>query len=102
MSSSTTTRSMERKCPIFNDSRPLPKNQLPTYKDVILAIIHLQNERYELTKSNTSVKDIAKELVVQIKQMYDNELIPVITSKSILDKILSYYAKYRNILKPSK
>ena len=96
------TRSYYAKCPIFQDSRMLPENQLPTYKDVILAIFHLKSDHKFESKKDPSTRDIVKVIVKTIVNIYSQERMPIINKKSISGRIESFHCKYQNLLKPIK
>ncbi|CAH0562813.1 unnamed protein product [Brassicogethes aeneus] len=77
-------------------------NVLPTYQQVMLCYesvrIQLKGEGSKEPPLNTIANIVAE----KIKIIWQRASLPILTHKRIVDMILSYHAKYKNIIKPFK
>ena len=97
----TSTRSLSA-CPIFGNCSELKDNALPTYEDVIKCFLYKRCLLKEKCKKDPSAKEISVELAGEIEVIWSKASIPCITTTRIIQLILDYHQKYRNLLKQMK
>lgn len=77
-------------------------NVLPTYEQVILCYesirVELKGDQSKEPTSNT----IASAVAERLELIWQRASLPIVTHKRIVDMILSFHAKYKNIIKPMK
>ena len=87
---------------MFGCVSDLKFTQLPTYEDVIKAVLFRKKHLKLQTNKDPSVKEICKNLAVNISSIYNEALIPAVSVKQISDRIFCYHTKYQGLMKSYK
>ncbi|XP_072389272.1 uncharacterized protein [Diabrotica undecimpunctata] len=87
-------------CPIFGSGSELPKNVLPTYKDMIKLFIFV-SQSYK-KQYNNCVRKNSEIVTERVEEMWRRASIPIVEHKTILARVIAYHDKYRTLLKPYK
>ena len=85
---------------VFGKPCPLPRNQLPTNRDIGKAVafekVKKKDEDDKVTNSNN---DIFKEVAGEVKEIYNHASVPTINLKCVTEKIGRLWVKRREKLK---
>jgi hypothetical protein len=92
------TRQMSE-CPIFGKFSDLREVELPTYEHVMKCYCYIRHNLKIATEKDPTVREICDILVPKIEQIWSRASIPVVSSRRILQMIIDYHAKYRNLLR---
>ena len=86
-------------CPVFGTPCELSDCVLPSYRDVMRHYLLLRNTEVGGCASNS---EVIRKITERLETIWQKASIPVTTSKSIVDRIITYHKKYRTLMKPYK
>ena len=91
----------EPSCLVFGTPQLFSENVLPTYEDVMKCYLF---ERFQLKrdiKKDPSAKLIARKVSDRIIFAWTTASNPTITAERIFQKIMTYHAEHKNLMKSS-
>ena len=82
------------KCPIFEASRPLPENQLPTCLDVMKAFLH-ERPILKLERKNEKLplRKVAAEVAQKVETVWRKAGIPTVSHTRVAQMFVTYHDK---------
>lgn len=90
-------------CAIFGAPSDLRDNILPTYYSVMKYYLYTRDKlKYENNNRDPSVSEIARELVIKLKDIWIKASIPIVSDQQIIHLIKEYHKKYRSLKKNIK
>lgn len=88
--------------PIFGPPRELLHNVLPTYEEIVQALLHRRYELIQEGVKNPLVNDIVTYVAEQVEKIWKKASIPTCHHYRIIARVKDYYQKYLTRLKPLK
>lgn len=89
-------------CPVFGAPVKFKSNMLPTYADVIRYYLINKAELMTKNKQDPPLSDACHQLIRDLESLWKKSSLPIISNRSIFNKIKRYHAEYRNIKKRCK
>ena len=86
-------------CPVFGTPCELSDCVLPTYRDVMRHYLLLRNREVGAYATNS---EVAHKITERLEAIWQKASIPVVTSKTTVEKINIYYKKYQCLMKSYK
>lgn len=86
-------------CPIFGEPQELSDRVLPTYQDIFKALLEERKKLIFQVNKEPSFKIIMESVILKVESIYKKLLIPIISHRTIQQKIKLYNNKYINIKK---
>lgn len=88
------------KCPVFGHPYLLDENILPSYKDVMkYYYLFIRQKQKEENGKNPAVSAIYSKLTPEIINIWRKASIPTSSERRVEQMLMSYYTKYKNLLK---
>lgn len=87
------------KCPVFGHPDLLGENTLPSYKDVMKHYLFTRQKLKEEIGKNPAVSDICSKVAPEIINIWKKSSIPTVSERRVEQMLMSYYTKYKNLLK---
>lgn len=90
-------------CEIFGHPKLLSDRVLPTFRDIMLHYLYVQNDlKYKSGGKDPGVSEILKNVIPKIEEIWQSASIPIVSRNRIWDKLKKFHERYKQIQKNLK